>query len=638
LEEQVYTYALVKALYDIGEDHLESFWPFVINVFPPNNEPIGVEYIQSQLKGIYDLQIPTHTLRAVLNRAEKKAYIKKEKKKYSITNKGYKYWQSLDTDKEVKRSLNALFEDIKIFFYEQFETSLEIDEIKRFLLSFIKKNIVSIALCLNINISNTVKLQKPTIYDKQLVTYIKHIEHEKPYQYDIFNNVVLGSILSSVMSYKNISQIRKKFGHCQLYLDSNFLFSVLGLHSPELSTPAKEVFELLKKQSEFTIKVFSFTIDEMAYLIGGYIKYKNRYPANVRVNTIYTNLKRLGWTIEDAREFIVTIEDKISDLGIEVERVKDFDNQNYNPPGDLIGKIMKYRPLQPPHSRNHDLAAIEQIKKIRKHERRKIEDATALFLTSDIKLSKFDYVEMGHRDNGTICEVIVDQLLTNILWLKNPNISPDIPLECLIACYSRSMFVQRGIWERFFKIVGEMEKEGKVKAENVSMLFYHHYIEDVLSNFDESEADIISDDFIITEIEKAPKVIEEMAKKELDEMKVEFEKMLDNELHKKDEDFQKLLKELKEVKKNVRKRAEKSANRYSIALSSFLTLLLLGAIYEIYLILEKMGFSLIFILFVPLLIGSGGIYGIWRKLREYLTNTLSEYNMKRFKKAGLHEA
>lgn len=534
--------------------------------------------------------------------------------------------------------MNALFEDIKIFFDEQFETSLKIAEIKGFLLSFIKKNISSIAPCLNIDISGTSKLQKPTIYDKQLVKYIKVIEHEKPYQYDIFNNVVLGSIISSVMCFKNIYQIRKKFGHCQVYLDSNFLFSVLGLHFPELSKPAKEVFELLKKQSEFTLKVFSFTIDEMTYLIGGYIKYKNRYPANVRVNSIYTNLRRLGWTIEDAREFIMTVEDKMSDLGIQVERVEDFDFQNYNPPEDLIGKIEKYRPLQPPHSRNHDLAAIEQIKKIRKYERRKIEDATALFLTSDIKLSKFDYVEMGHRDHGTICEVILDQLLTNILWLKNPNISPDIPLECLIACYSSSMLVQRGIWERFFKIVGEMEKEGKVKAENVSMLFYHHYIEDVLSNFDESEADVISEDFIIAEIDKAPKVIEEKTKKELDEIKAEFEKMLDNELHKKDEDFQKLLEELEEVKKNERKRAEKSANRYSIILSSFLTLLLLGAIYEIYLILEKMGISLIFILFVPLLIGSGGIYGIWLKLREYLTNTLLEYNIKMLKKEGLHEA
>lgn len=81
MEEQVYTYALVKAIYDTGEDHLDSFWPFVINVFPPNNEPVDMEYIQSQLEEKYDLQIPTHTLREVLNRAEKKSRILKKKRK-----------------------------------------------------------------------------------------------------------------------------------------------------------------------------------------------------------------------------------------------------------------------------------------------------------------------------------------------------------------------------------------------------------------------------------------------------------------------------------------------------------------------------------------------------------------------------
>ena len=69
---------------------------------------------------------------------------------------------------------------------------------------------------------------------------------------------------------------------------------------------------------------------------------------------------------------------------------------------------------------NHDLFAIEKIKELRRYSIRKIEESKFFFLTSDRKLSRFNYLEMGHQSNGTICEIILDTLLTNILWLKDP--------------------------------------------------------------------------------------------------------------------------------------------------------------------------------------------------------------------------
>jgi len=35
MERLIYTYALIRSLCDQGEDYIDSFWPFVIKVLPP---------------------------------------------------------------------------------------------------------------------------------------------------------------------------------------------------------------------------------------------------------------------------------------------------------------------------------------------------------------------------------------------------------------------------------------------------------------------------------------------------------------------------------------------------------------------------------------------------------------------------
>jgi hypothetical protein len=129
-------------------------------------------------------------------------------------------------------------------------------------------------------------------------------------------------------------------------------------------------------------------------------------------------LKKRGWSGKDVDKFVENIDKTVSDLGIQIEWVDDIDLQHYRLANDEYRRLIEqYKPGQPLTSQNHDLAAIEQIRKLRKHNMRKIEDAKFFFLSSDHNLCKFNFLEMGHKANGTICEVILDKFLTNILWL-----------------------------------------------------------------------------------------------------------------------------------------------------------------------------------------------------------------------------
>jgi hypothetical protein len=194
--------------------------------------------------------------------------------------------------------------------------------------------------------------------------------------------------------------------------------------------------------------------------------------------------------------------------------------QTYQPISDeLRDIIIKWKPLKVLSSQNHDLAAIEEIKEIRGHPVRKIEDSKALFLTSDSILSRLNLIDMSHKENGTVNEVILDRLMSCILWLKDPHAKP--PIKSIIAAYSRDLFIKRRIWDRFYELLRQLKQEGSVDDENISTLFYHNYIESVLREFDESEVDKNTPEFVLGEIEKSARLKEEEQLRSIEEKEKE---------------------------------------------------------------------------------------------------------------------
>ena len=112
MERLIYTYALIRSLYDQGEDYIDSFWPFVIKVLPPNKFADS-DIIQRNLKEKFDIEMPLHVLRTVLNRARRRGYIEQKEKQYKLTKSGLEYLDKLEADREVERRITALLKDME---------------------------------------------------------------------------------------------------------------------------------------------------------------------------------------------------------------------------------------------------------------------------------------------------------------------------------------------------------------------------------------------------------------------------------------------------------------------------------------------------------------------------------------------
>ena len=280
MERLIYTYALIKSLYDQGEDYVDSFWPFAIKLLPVGRF-VDMGSIQRNLKEKFDLEMPLHVLGTVLNRAKRRGYIEQKKKQYKLTEKGLGYLDALESDKEVDRRINALLEGMGQFFNKR-NVSLSLDQIRDLLLSFLHKNIEPLIEFINPSATPS-ELFIPKLEGNKnlLIDYIKAAEQQKPENYKTLQDMVLGSIISVVLYAEEPSEMTeistRGFKHCQVFLDTNFVFFILDLYTPEFNEPAKELFNLLEKYG-FDLKVFDFTVNEICRVIGGYPREAYRYP------------------------------------------------------------------------------------------------------------------------------------------------------------------------------------------------------------------------------------------------------------------------------------------------------------------------------------------------------------------------
>ena len=545
----LYLYALIKSLYDKGEDYLDSFWPFVIQV-ATINKPKDIIELQKDVKNKFSLDIPLHVLKTIISRAKHKDLLKQSENKFVLTRQGEESQGQLEDEESVQRRIESLMNDIVLFFKDN-QVNISSTVAYDLVNTFIQSNLTGLIEYLNPKekVENNLNNEKNKQNENLLVAYLIKAQNSKPAEYAVLKEMVYGSIISTVLNVSestNLNEIKNSFNNCTIYLDSNIALSVLGLTSVERNEPARELIELMRDLG-IKLKIFDFTVFQIRKVIGAYAREYDLYDPSIRVDSIYSDMQLAGWVPSDIQEYLFNLENKFTELGISVEytEIAVDSDKPFN------GKFETLKQYKTTHGDvngpstaglNHDLIAIEKIRQIRKKPVTSLETSKALFLSSDAKLHWFDYKEMGHRDAHTVAEVILDRIFANILWLKNPNV--ELPLKSIIASHSRNLFIKKSIWNRFYEVLKKLEQDKKITDEQISVLFYNNDMEVSLKQFEDQEVGKVTETFVLKGIEDAQKTVNEKIKIENEKLRNEF------------------LKKLKETEEEIRKGAEKDSLKF----------------------------------------------------------------------------
>jgi hypothetical protein len=555
-QQQIYTYALISALKEENKDLFDTFLAFILRVVPTETF-IDINQIQINLMNdpIFSKKIPLNVLQTIIKRAKQNQYIeintiseidpetkqRKQKEVYKLNINGIDCAKQIEQHQIIQHQIERLCNQIALYFKNRGHLKT-IPDIYKLLVFFIRKNISCLAEIENFSEQFITGSKKD---EKLLAYYIYDLAIKGGENLSIIKKMLYGSILSTVLCGQkiNISELeRSKIKPCIVFLDTNFILSLLDLHSDFECRSAKDLFKMLKNE-QFSFNIFNITLEEIARVIKSYemwLSHKNNLPQESEQNFISDSpdlYRRLAfakkWSIQMAMEFRTNLYTKIENLGVKLVNISVEEQQEYNNfiekmQSSLIDKKKKH----PPFAIKHDLLVMGIIsKKYRKTKVYKIEDAKAFFLTSDITLSRFNYDQMDHKKDGSICEVILDRFLSNILWLKNPQL--DFPLETIIAANSRDLIVEQKVWEKFYEKLKDLYINNKISEVDVLSLLHNNYIEDILIEINEDNVvEKINDKFFSENIDKARKAQKEQQQRDIEEA---AEKLREKLSHKEDE-------------------------------------------------------------------------------------------------------
>ncbi|MFZ3074088.1 MAG: hypothetical protein WA093_03100 [Minisyncoccales bacterium] len=495
MDGKITTFAAIKLFYETDNNLIDIFGKLVVLVIS-KNEYYSINEIQKEFLDKINFNIPTDILQTIIKKLRKQGFIEYggiknlDAKSIRITDAGKKSETEIRKNFEIaEREKNALIEGLCNYIEKLGKgySKKIIDE--RFKLFIENHNYIP---SLN-NQKN--KFDIHNALDLYIVDYFSSIENSDPDNFERLKTVLYGSIISDAFLNKRLEK-KAKINNLNIYLDTNIVFSLMGLHDDFYNIPAKEVVELIK-DSGCSLKIFSFTKDEISKKLQGYINESGFYSSKIRVNSIYYTLKRLGYTKFDVISLISNIDQKIKELGIEID-YSFYQTELLKDENDQLAKLETYKINKNINSIKHDLAAILAIANIRKHNQIYLwEKARAIFLSNDAQLVSYDFCEFGHKTNSTFPEAVYRSVMAGLLWLKGRTGSDDVFMHNFFANYLREKVINTNLWQRFIDEVIKRKDSGIISQENIDEIISYGETERILREKGESGINEILDDYKI---------------------------------------------------------------------------------------------------------------------------------------------
>lgn len=560
-------FALAKTLYSEKKNYLDTFAPFVLSILASKDKILSINEISEILNNSYQLAIPFHTIKSIVTNLKSNKFIEiidkdKTVTKFVISEKGKTEFSEFQTDEEgVSRKLNKLFVEFNKFINSKYQIQYELSYTQTEIIGFIRKNLPKLAIFAMNGFED--EYGNLSDFDLHCIDFIGEIEQHEPELFTTFNELLRGSILWSEIRKENLNPTEKAFENIIIYLDTNFVLSILELHHITTNAAAKQLFELLKSNNKVTLQVFNITLDEICRLLDSYKKKQKDY-SHLGVNHIYFFLKEKGFDDAKIDLFKGDLEKTLNNIGIGVVSLDRIDEKNgiyqelYTFKNNANNNLKDPKDPEVIHqSCVHDASIIQRVSSKRGAWVTEFERCKYIFLTSSYLLDKF--AKQRHNIQNHFPETILDLTLTNILWLKNPNSELGLSVHHLLAVHSKRLLVDNNIWQKFSKSLKELYKEGKINENDYARLISKNQITiDFLTsknnnNFDENSILELSEQIEEHNSYKEQTIVaKEVEVKEKSKELQEVKEMLSEFMRNSEDSVSELKNEIKQTKDEVK--------------------------------------------------------------------------------------
>lgn len=490
MENQLINFALAKTLYNKQLNFLDTFGLFVLKFLKSSSKPLDTLEISHQLKNKSNLDIPIHTLRHILKSFHKEKLVTEISidgvtSSYSLTDKGLKFSDdNFEVENDIQRRINKLVSEFNNYSEIHFKHKYtNVEELRNQLLKFISSSIPKL-ITFSFDISFDGANGNGSTFGDSFICFIGAIEKNEPELFTIFSEILRGAIIWNESSKLQTNTKPINISSLVVYLDTNFILGLLGLIHPTLNKAANQLFEILQRDYKINIRIFDKTIDELIRLLRSYKSFKDLYNPDVPVNHIFYYLRQANYDDADidllCSKLTSLIEEKnisidpLQLVKLEDEIYKDLYQINFDLEKHRIEKGEKTE--ETIHkSTLHDASVMRKIYQKRGRYVYDLESCKYIFLTSSKRLFHFSEKYSKEHNNG-FSTTILDHVLTNIVWLKNPKGDINFSLFDILTVHSKQFIVDNSIWLKFINVLKDLKKQKSIDQDEYAKLISFNQI------------------------------------------------------------------------------------------------------------------------------------------------------------------
>lgn len=469
--------AFIKTNWDLHQKgYLDNFIPIIADSMKYLVQDIIVlQELQDTIEHQFGLKIPQNAIESILKRAKKNHYVIVEQNVYKRNNEKLAELDFRTVRQSViekhEKLVSALIDYCERVWHIKWSQS----DAENALQFYLQDNELSIVTATTFGTTIPMALPPAKNVKYFVGSFIQSLKDNDSSVLEYLDTVVKGNMLANAIFLPDPNQAGKKFRHTEVYFDTTFLIYALGYAGTARKEPCTELLELLY-ESGAQLRCFRHTLAETKNVIDSIAKRMSRGehieghgPGIPSVEYFLSE----GFTASDLELLLVKLEKDLENLRIKVVDKPEYEAK-YNIDEQALDTTFKKIGYRNDRARQRDVDSIAAIMRLRRANNQSLlEDCKAVFVTSNTALAKQcvnHFCKMDQRIAITPC--LTDYTITNILWLKKPMASPDLPRKRIIAdCYAATQ-PDDNMWRKYIGEIEKLSSEGTVSADDYYLLRY----------------------------------------------------------------------------------------------------------------------------------------------------------------------
>ncbi|MFN3528593.1 MAG: hypothetical protein ACK417_01555 [Bacteroidia bacterium] len=508
MNRTILSLALLKVNWAKGVDYIDCFLPLLVNTISTKEiKSIDINNVSSLRNEIlieYGLDIPRSALITILNRAKKRGYFSLENGFFIVNEDKINLEDNTKVRAEINRAYNFVLKEIQKFISEKAPAGISFtdEQVSEGLLSFLKKHDADISFGAS-ELSILPKVESPEKLRYLICWFVVENWESNPIIVSYLKDISIGHALSSLILYDEFNPFKGKLENLDIYLDTPFILSLLGINGEQRVQLSEEILTQLKAE-KVNLYILQTTINEVFNNLDSCkntLKKGNGIAQSLSVRMcIENNIK-----VEDIEQLIADFTNKLENLGIKENQVPGYDDytlvideeklfdtilesyEKVNRGDKKTRTLEKIKAQLPDHIERtirRDVKVLSGIYRFRKGKiPTSIKDAIAIFVTTSSSLAFASRVfehNLIQREN-TIPTCFTDIFLSTLIWIQNPLLADKINKRRILSdCYA-GISPSEELIKQYETELRKLKEKGRINNATYLSLRTHHVAIQMLS-------------------------------------------------------------------------------------------------------------------------------------------------------------